>query len=238
MFAPGEGSMLIACWSPKGGSGTTVIACGLAAVLARTTRAGSGVLLADLAGDAAAVLGLGDGGGPGLAEWLAAGPDVAATALSRLEVEAGPGLRLLSWKRPGPDFRPLPGRAETLVDALTVDPRPVVADCGSAENGAGLAVAAGAAVSLLVLRPCYLALRRALAAPLRPSGVILVAEPGRSLGRRDVEDVLGVPVRAEVEVDAAVARAVDAGLLARRVPRPLERALRGALAAMAGQDAA
>jgi hypothetical protein len=230
--------MLIACWSPKGGSGTTVIACGLAAVLSRTGRAGAGVLLADLAGDASSVLGLPEPGGPGLAEWLAAGPDVAATALSRLEIEAGPGLALLGWKRPDPDFRPGPGRSEALVDALCADPRAVVADCGTAEHGAGLAVAAGAPVSLLVLRPCYLALRRALAAPVRPSGVILVAEPGRSLGRRDVEDVLGVPVRAEVEVDSAVARAVDAGLLARRVPRGLERALRGAAAGLSGRVAA
>ncbi len=69
---------------------------------------------------------------------------------------------------------------------------------------------------------------RALAAPLRPSGVVLVSEPGRALGAKDVEDVLGVPVRAEVTVEAAVARAVDAGLLASRLPRSLERALRRA----------
>ena len=37
---------------------------------------------------------------------------------------------------------------------------------------------------------------------------------------------------------AALARAVDAGLLARRVPRPLERALRPLVAGRAGQDAA
>jgi hypothetical protein len=230
--------MLIACWSPKGGSGTTVIACGLAAVLARSSRSGGGALLADLCGDVASVLGLPDPSGPGLAEWLAAGPDVAAGALSRLEVEAGPGLGLLAWRRPAVELRPGPGRADALVEALAADARPVVVDCGPATEGAGLAVAAAAPVSLLVLRPCYLALRRALAAPLRPSGVVLVNEGGRALGRRDIEDVLGVPVRAEVEVDPAVARAVDAGLLARRVPRSLERALRGAVGAAAGRDAA
>jgi hypothetical protein len=89
-------------------------------------------------------------------------------------------------------------------------------------------LAAGASVSLLVLRPCYLALRRAEAAPIRPSGVILVNEQGRSLTRRDVEEVLGVPVRAEIPYEPAVARAVDAGLLATRVPRNLERLLRRA----------
>jgi hypothetical protein len=228
--------MLIACWSPKGGSGTTVVSCGLAALLSRGSAAGA--LLADLSGDAAAVLGVVEPSGPGLAEWLAAGPDVGAGALARLEVEAAGGLRLLAWKPPGPDFRPAPGRAAALVDALSADTRPVVADCGPAASGAGLALAAGAAVSLLVLRPCYLALRRALAAPVRPSGVVLVVEGGRSLGRRDVEEVLGVPVRAEVAVEDAVARAVDAGLLARRIPRSLERALRAVAGPRAGQDAA
>ena len=231
--------MLIACWSPKGGSGTTVIACDLAAVLARSAGPSGGALLADLSGDAASVLGVADPTGPGLAEWLAAGPDIGSGALARLEVETGADLRLLAWKPSDPDVRPAPGRAAALLEALSADPRPVVADCGAATGGAGLALAAGAEVSLLVLRPCYLALRRALAAPVRPSGVVLVTETGRALGRRDVEEVLGVPVRAEVAIEEAVARAVDAGLLARRIPRSLERALRPlAGTRRAGQDAA
>jgi hypothetical protein len=46
-------------------------------------------------------------------------------------------------------------------------------------------------------------------------------------------------VRAEVPIDVAVARAVDAGMLARRVPRALERALRPlAGPRRSGQDAA
>ena len=104
----------------------------------------------------------------------------------------------------------------------------MVVDCSSGSEPAGLAVAASASLSLLVLRPCYLALRRALASPLRPSGVILVDEPGRSLGRADVEEALGVPVQARVAWDPTVARCVDAGLLGGRVPRALERALRQA----------
>ena len=224
--------MLIACWSPKGGSGTTVVSCGLALTLAaRSSSATSGVLLADLAGDVPAALGLPSNTGPGLADWLAAGVDVPVDALSRLETEVSPGLRLLPWAG-GPALgEPGDGagrRGEVLATLLAADSRAVVADCGSASSGAGLALAAGANLSLLVLRPCYLALRRALAAPLRPSGVILVSEPGRAVSRHDVEEVLGVPVRAQVEHDPVVARAVDAGLLAARVPRVLERALRTA----------
>lgn len=235
MCAPGEVSVLIACWSPKGGSGTTVVTCALALTMAaRAARGGPGVVLADLAGDVPAALGVPAPPGPGLAEWLAAGSDVPVDALRRLEVEAPSGVRLLPWAGPsraeatsgaaaGDD-----GRGEVLATLLAADSRAVVADCGRAASGAGLALAAGANLSLLVLRPCYLALRRALAAPIRPSGVILVSEPGRAVTRHDVEDVLGVPVRAEVEHDVAVARAVDAGLLATRVPRGLQRVLRAA----------
>jgi len=117
---------------------------------------------------------------------------------------------------------------ERLAAALGAGSRVVVVDCGPAGAPGGLALAAVAGLSLLVLRPCSLALRRALAAPLRPSGVVLIREPQRGLGRRDVEDVLGVPVRAEIAYDPSVAQAVDAGLLNCRVPRTLERALRAA----------
>ncbi len=224
--------MLIACWSPKGGTGTTVVSCGLALVLARSQPAPAGVLIADLSGDVPAVLGLPTPPTPGLVDWLAAGPDVPAEALARLEIEAGPGLRLLAWggelSAAAATAAESTERGEVLAEALASGPRAVVADCGSAAGGAALAVAAAAEVSLLVLRPCYLALRRALAAPIRPSAIVLVDEPGRALTRRDVEDVLGVPVRAEIAYDPAIARAVDAGLLAGRVPKALEKALREA----------
>jgi hypothetical protein len=101
----------------------------------------------------------------------------------------------------------------------------VIADCGANPEGTAQLVAAGATRSVLVTRPCYLALRRALAAPIRPSEVVLLTEPGRSLTRRDVEDALGAPVVAEVAVDPQVARAVDAGLLATRLPRGLAKEL-------------
>jgi MinD-like ATPase involved in chromosome partitioning or flagellar assembly len=215
--------MLIACWSPKGGSGTTVVSAGLALVIA-ARRGGAGAVLADLEGDAPAALGIADPSGPGLADWLAAGADVPAGALSQLEVEAAPGLSLLPA---GSQVRAAGvGRGEALATLLAADGRPIVADCGAARRAPHLDVGAGATVSLAVLRPCYLALRRALAAPFRPAGVVLVAERERSLGARDVEDVLGVPVLACVPHDSSVARAVDAGLLTARLPRVLERSLR------------
>lgn len=211
--------MLVACWSSKGGSGTTVVAASLALVLAR--RAPDGALLVDLAGDAPAALGLPEPDGPGLTGWLAAGSDVPADALPRLEEPAGAGLAIL----PRGSGELAPERAEVLTALLATDPRPVVVDCGAAPTGAALAVASGATRSILVTRACFLSLRRALSAPLRPSAVVLLTEPGRSLTRLDVEDCVGAPVVAEVAVDPVVARAVDAGLLACRLPRGLAREL-------------
>lgn len=213
--------MLIACWSVKGGCGTTVVAAALGLVLASATPRGA--TLVDLGGDLPAALGVPDSEGAGVGEWLAADADATPDALRRLAVEAAPGLRLVPRGK-GP-LRPAAG--ERLAAALLGEGH-VVVDCGLAGAEPGLELAAAAGLSLLVLRPCYLALRRALAAPVRPSGVVLVQEQGRSLGRRDVEDVLGVPVRAEIAWDATVARAVDAGLLCAQLPRVLERALRRA----------
>jgi len=78
-----------------------------------------------------------------------------------------------------------------------------------------------------VLRPCYLALRRAVSTRLRVDGVILVNEPGRALSKRDVASVLSAPIVAEVELDPRLARVIDAGLLTTRLPssmNPLQRA--------------
>jgi MinD-like ATPase involved in chromosome partitioning or flagellar assembly len=216
--------MLVACWSAKGGSGTTVVAVALASLLART--AGEAVL-ADLDGDVPAVLGIPEPRGPGLADWMTAGDAVPADALARIEVAGPAGLRVLpAGDASGADVPP--GRGDVLAALLGADPRPVVADCGATPAGPRLALAAAASTSLLVLRPCYLALRRAQSFPLRPSGVVLVDEIGRSLTADDIESVLGVPVRAVVNVEKEIARAVDSGSFANRIPRRLERALRHA----------
>jgi hypothetical protein len=220
-----------ACWSVKGGSGTTVFAAALGLVLAR--RHDEGALLVDLCGDLPAVLGLPEPSGPGLAGWFAAGAGVPADGLARLEVPVGVGVSLLP-RGEGP-LQPA-DRAGALLGSLGQDPRSVVIDCGvprwyapaDAPEGVPGRVVTGVPESLLVTRSCYLALRRLVAAPVRPTGVVLVTEAGRALGRRDVEQVIGVDVVAEIPVDPAVARAVDAGLLAGRLPASLIRALRSA----------
>ena len=229
--------MLIACWSVKGGSGTTVVSSALALLLARSSEAGA--VLADLGGDVPAACGVPEPQCPGLIDFAAAGPDVPAEALARLETKITPQLRLIhaggfgdvdqrARLEPATAFGLESADGERVALALTTQypASSVVVDCGPAGNPCGAAIAGAAGLSLLVLRPCYLALRRAAQTTLRPSGVVLVTEPGRSLGATEVSDVLGVPVRAEIPYDPAVSRVVDAGLLSTRVPRCIERALR------------
>jgi hypothetical protein len=129
-----------------------------------------------------------------------------------------------------------PEAGAALAVALGVDARPVLCDLGRAEHPALVALAEVADVNVVVVRGCYLALRRAIHHELlaRSTHAILIDEHGRSLGAHDVEDVLGVPVAATIEARGAVARAVDAGTLAARMPDALARPLRHALAKIGG----
>ena len=222
--------MVTLCWAAKGGSGTTVVAAALALNSLRSS------LLVDLDGEIPAVLGLPEPDRPGVAEWLLS--DASADHLAELLIDTGPRAWLLPWSAATSDLRP---------GTITIDHGARWATLGdwlhdwSNQWGCDVTIDVGTRIppesltsradrSLLVTRPCYLSLRRAVRSTCRPTGVILVDEPGRSLGQRDVEHALGAPVEAIVSVDPGVARAVDAGLLASRLPRVMTRALRRAAA--------
>lgn len=213
--------MLITLWSVKGGSGVSVVAAGVASLLARDAgHRSDGTLLVDLGGDQPALLGIPQPGGPGVTDWLAA-PRGDCGALRRLEIELSPSMSLLPT---GAATEWLTEREGLLVDVLASDGRHVVVD--GALGAAPASALAAADVSLLVVRPCYLALRRAVHRDVTADGVVLVEEPGRALDAVDVSRALGLPVLCTVAAEPTVARAVDAGLLTSRVPRSFAAALR------------
>lgn len=205
------------CWSAKGGSGTTVVAAMLALGCATDS------VLVDLDGELPAVLGVSAPGGQGIADWLSS--DAPAPALADLTVPIDRTTTLVPRGSCGLDVAStrwaeliawLGGRGNAVIDAGTGPPPDGLLGAG--------------ARNLLVTRSCYVALQRALAVPRRPDAIVLVREPGRSLRAVDVERAFGVPVTATVSHDPAVARAVDAGLTAGRLPRLLQRELRRAAA--------
>jgi hypothetical protein len=209
--------MLILFWSAKGGVGVTVVAAAFALV---SGRHGPTVLL-DLGGDTHAALGVPEPIGPGVLDWMDA-PTGTADGLFRLGVDAADGLRVVGA---GSSTEPVaPESWARLAAACASRRETVVVDCG--RHVPPEVMHGAAARSLLVVRPCFLGLRRAARHSSFASGAVLVTEPGRALTAGDVERALGAPVEAEVPWDPAVARAVDAGLLSSRLPHGLVRQLR------------
>lgn len=216
--------MVTSCWAAKGGAGTTVVTTLLALESPRPA------LLIDLAGDVPAVLGLPEPERPGVADWLSG--DGPAAQLDDLLVDVDGSTTLLPHRRAdlprggGASIEPerwsqLSGWCErwqhrhggdVWIDHGTGEPDPLSPQLDGRR--------------LLVTRACYLALRRAARSPVRPTGIVLLTERGRSLRAADVERALGAPVVASVPVDPQVARAVDAGLLLGRAPFSIRRDLR------------
>jgi len=209
---------MIVCWSVKGGSGTTVVASTLALVHAE--KSPRGALIVDLAGDVPAVLGLAEPNGIGISEWFAQNENSSRMALQSIAIQATANLQLIS--RGSGQINATANFAELSASLATFD-LPVVVDAGCGVVPTELL--ARASSSLLITRPCYLSLRRAAQLNVAPTGVVLINEPGRALGKRDVESVIGAPVIAEITFDATISRAVDAGLLASRLPGMLAKQL-------------
>lgn len=206
--------MYLLCWSAKGGVGTTVVAAALAVVSARSGP----TVLVDIGGDAPAALGIEAPTVPGLGDWWAS-PHAPADALLSLATPVRDGLRLVHAGTMPSVLSPL--HAERLAVAAARHDTTVVIDAGSAVPHEILHRCADA--SLLVIRPCYLAIRRAVVHAGLATGIVVVTEPGRALGATDIANTLGAPVVAQVPWDPAVARAVDSGSLAGRVPPSLAR---------------
>jgi hypothetical protein len=238
MRTPDEpgGLVLVCFWSPKGGSGTSVITAAAALVLARQGPA----RVADLDGDLPAVFGLAADPEQGLRDWLRTGPEAPTDALDRLAVDAGRELSLLPAG--AGDIGAASAEAGAALGvALQSDSRSTVVDVGVLAAGRAPALHALVEVadaSVIVVRGCYLALRRAVRLELtaHATGAVFVDEGGRALGAHDVANVLGLPVLATVSVRESTARAVDAGVLPSRLPDALARPAREVLRRIGGLD--
>ena len=215
---PAEGGTVIVCWSLKGGSGTTVVSAALALTLAQ--RNNSTVRIVDLAGDIPSALGIAEPSGEGVTNWL---QQPQRAPIQSLQIPVTARVSLLP-RGTGPLMHHdlTAEHCNALATELDTSNELTVVDAGS---GHIPQLINNATTSLLVIRPCYLALRKAAHLSVNPHGIVLINEPGRSLGKRDVESVVGAPVLVELPLDPTIARCVDAGLLASRIPTMLSQHL-------------
>lgn len=232
--------MVTLCWATKGGTGTTVITATLALESERPA------LLVDLDGELPIVLGMDEPTRPGVYDWLLARGN--RDQLADLVDDIDDATWLLPFRGPpavhvtdtstyavteqAAPPQPQPERwqhlAEWLYDWERTFGGDVWIDAGTGQPPAAFAEAIDQ--RWLITRACYLSLHRASTSPVRPTGVVLIDEPGRSLTRRDVERSNAAPIVAAVAYDPQVARSVDAGLLTCRPPTALRRSLRRAAA--------
>ncbi len=217
--------MVTVCWAAKGGSGTTFVAATLA------LRAPHPSLLVDLDGELPSVLGIAAPDRPGVADWIAsaAPPDHLADLTITLDGSTELLPLRLGAETDGNGSADGDDRLSDLVAWLAAWERShdgtVVIDAGTGPPPAGLREADR---HLLVTRNCYLSVNRAAGFDQTPTGIVLIKEPGRSLGEEEIEHAVGAPVVATLAWDTDVGRAVDAGLLATRIPRSVDRELRRA----------
>lgn len=200
--------MSIIFTSPKGGNGTTVTAAAYALLSAhRNVR----TVIVDLCGDIPAVLGMPEPNGTGANEWLSESASGGSSSLMSCGIEAEPNLLVIPR---GSQFVEGEPRWAALATFITESPHNVVVDAGVTALPTALREC-GATIATVV-RPCYLTLRRGVTLP-RPVTAYIVNEEGRALTVNDVVHVLGASNHTVVPHSAAIARAVDAGLLSSRV---------------------
>jgi CobQ/CobB/MinD/ParA nucleotide binding domain len=201
----------------KGGQGVTTIAAALATLTANT---GARTLLIDTGVDLAAILGRPEHHGPGLADYLI---DPSIT-LADISIAISDRLDLIAR-----GTGPVTSNTYTygLVTGGLGHYDTIIIDC--AHTNTEWPMLGDQRVH--VTRNCYLAVRNAIRLP-KPTHVVVITEPGRSLSTADIEIVLGMPVTATIAADIETARIIDAGILTSRLPRGMARALAPIVAAV------
>jgi CobQ/CobB/MinD/ParA nucleotide binding domain len=202
---------IITAHATKGGQGVTTITAALGVLHA---QAGHRTLLIDTGGDLPAILGKPEPLSVGLSDYLV---DPSIT-LDDITVNIGENLDIVT-RGTGPIT--FTTYTYGLIAGALGDYDTVIIDAGTCATEWNQ----HAERNVFVTRPCYLAVRRAIHLPRRPTEVVLMAEPGRALSTHDIEVVLGVPLSATVPVDIDTARIIDAGILGSRIPQRISRAL-------------
>jgi MinD-like ATPase involved in chromosome partitioning or flagellar assembly len=225
--------VVIAGWSTKGGSGTTVTCTAIALALMRPDQTG---VIIDLggehSGDVGSLVGCSTQPRSGLTDWLIADTTVPPSALAELlQDRVQPRVLSVGHHRAditNPSAEQSIETTQRLQDALhwLVDTYGfVVLDLGSHTDWLADTASSLADASLLILRPCSLSVRASVNSTRRVVGAVIVGDGSRSLLQADIEGLLGVPVLTHIKSHPAIADAVDSGRFSKGVPREMKRSI-------------
>jgi len=201
---------LHAIWSPKGGSGASVLAAHFTSAL---TRLGAQCILVDLDiehGDQSAILGA-EGENKTLTELLRVGDELVASMVSNVVWTHPEGFKVVL--SPGAsaevDMVKAPAISRVLVSVRESSPH-VVADVASGINETSFAMFEEATTLFMVVTPDYLSLKRCRDAlkTIRSSGLdtsrcalLLNQWSDPDVTEQDARAVLGLPVAATIRSD-------------------------------------
>ncbi|MEM1334382.1 MAG: hypothetical protein AAGG08_13100 [Actinomycetota bacterium] len=188
-------------WAAKGGSGTTVTTA------AAAVNSPDDVVIVDLDGAMTDVLGT-TWPTVGLDDWLLGDP---AEPLDQLLIDVDATTRLLPTRSPV-DLDQVSGeRVDGLESWMRSTRSTVLIDAGTGPPAGALLEVADR--NLIVTRACYLAVMNGVRIDRQSDGVVLIAEPGRSLNASSIERALDAPIVTTIDHHPSIARSVDAGLL-------------------------
>lgn len=220
---------LTAIWSPKGGSGTTVLSAHLASLLAKD---GTKCVLIDLDldhGDLTAVVGV-ESHAKTILDLLRVSDEITASVLESVAWAHPDGFGVvLSPGSPGEAGLIKTSDLIAAVESVRELTDHVILDLPSGAGDLVFAAAEGADQLLLVVTPDLLSLRRSRDAmqALRTAGVdearieVVLNRSGGDISANDVATVLGRPVIAEIRPDVGLFKAPDRGELAKSAAKLL-----------------
>ena len=194
----------------KGGVGTTAAAAQTARL---AIQRGKDVVLVDMTGDLAVVLGeLGDA--EGLAEMLRR-PDETAAATMTNPIGDPSGVRLLSRGRGDLDFSDHDAVRRMWDQIEQIPAADIVVDAGQGPDAIER-LKYSAATRVLTVQCCYQSLARARDLVASVDQVLVQTDPSRALGVADIEATLGRHADAVTARSREVSRWMDAGLILTR----------------------
>lgn len=220
--------MLVSIFSPKGGSGCSTSTCLIAKSLASHMPNIEVFLIDGHNGDLDSIVGIETESEYGFVQWLeSANPTV--TNLDRISNSVFENLSFVKFSSVKRDAYSNiieiesadVEKFEKITTALSGEENICVVDLGTRVDAISNSIVAASDLVIMVMKGCYVGLNRATAHPYSQyvDAAIVIEEQGRSIGSRQISEVLKINCIIEIDARRDFARAIDAGVLIFRTPK-------------------